>query len=78
MRMIQRGHGAGFALEAFGELLLRNFDGDFAIEARVARAIHFAHAPGAERRQDLIRSQAIAGGQGHEGFLFAEIILIEA
>ena len=30
--MVQRGHGARLAFETFGELLLRNFDGDDAVE----------------------------------------------
>jgi hypothetical protein len=34
--MVQSGHGSGFVFKTFGELRLRNLDGDDAIEARVA------------------------------------------
>jgi len=46
--MIEAGDGAGIALEAFaqlrlgGEMLGQDFDGDYAIQPRVASAIHFA------------------------------------
>ena len=48
VRMIQRRHGARFALEAFGELLLGDLDGDDAVEPRVARLPHLAHAARAD------------------------------
>ena len=69
--MIQRGHGArllleppqpfGIARERFGEHL----DGYVALQARVPRPVHFAHAPGAQRRQDLVGTQNCAGVEGH-------------
>ena len=40
----------------------QNFDSDVTVKLGIARAIHFAHVPGAKRLQDLIRSQAVAGG----------------
>ena len=49
----------------FSELLVlrepggEHLDRDVAAEPRVARAPHFAHAAGAERRCDLVRSQAL-------------------
>ena len=46
---------------------MRNLDGDGAIEARVARTIHLAHAPCAERCGDLVRSQPGSWSQGHRG-----------
>ena len=54
--MIQRGDRAGFALEALAELFGGDFDGDVAPEARVAGAIHFAHAAGADEREDFVRA----------------------
>lgn len=36
MGMIQCAYGSGFALEAFGGFLLGGFDGDDAVQARVA------------------------------------------
>ena len=44
--MIQRGNSAGFALEAVRESLLRYFDSDVAVEARIVGAIHLTHTPG--------------------------------
>ena len=35
--MIQRGHRTRLALETFGELFVRNFDGDVAVQPGVAR-----------------------------------------
>ena len=45
-----------------GERLGQDLDRDVAIQLRVARAIDLAHAAGAERRQDLVRAEACAGG----------------
>ena len=42
---------------------------DVAIEPRVARAIHFAHAASAEGGDNLVRTEARASGQGHESGL---------
>ena len=55
--MIQRRHGAGFALETLAELFAGNLDGNDPVEPRVARLIYFAHAACAEWRQDLVRPQ---------------------
>ena len=68
VRMVQRGEHPGFALKpreplrVGGEGLGQDLDRDVAIELRVARAIDLAHAAGAERRQDLVRAEAGAGG----------------
>jgi hypothetical protein len=43
--VIQRGHGSRFALEAFGESGLGDFDGDGAVQAGVGGFVDFAHAP---------------------------------
>ena len=71
VRMIQRGNGAGFALETLlkfgivGEMSGENLDGNGAIEARVFRAVHLAHAAGAERRLNFIGAKSRARGQSH-------------
>ena len=57
--MVARRNRARFAVEAVGKTLLREFDGDGAPESRVARRVNFAHAPGAERRQDLERAEPL-------------------
>ena len=64
---------ARFALEAFAQLGggydrgREDFDGDGAIEPRVARFVHLAHAAGAERREDFVGAKARAGSQRQEG-----------
>ena len=56
----------GFALEALPEILAlgdvfgQDFDGDEAIEARVTRFVHFAHASGAEWREDFVGTKLFA------------------
>jgi len=59
--MIQRGDRAGFPLEALIELLGADLDGHGAVEARVARCVDFAHASGAERREDLVGQVGFQG-----------------
>jgi hypothetical protein len=48
--MVQRGNGVRLAFEALGELFRGNLDGDSAVEARIARLVHLAHATGADGR----------------------------
>ena len=68
VRMVQRGQGPGLALKprdplrVGGERLGQDLDRDGAIQLRVPRAVDFTHAAGAERRQDLVRAEACAGG----------------
>ena len=70
VRMIQRGHRARFALEPFRKLLAGNLDGDRAVEARVARLVHFPHAARANEREDLIGTELRAGREGHSNVSF--------
>ena len=73
VRMIQLRDDPGFALQARTPALIacerlgQNLDGDDALEARVARFEHFAHPAGADRRNDLVRTEAGTGGDGHDG-----------
>jgi len=57
VRMIQRAHGARFADEAFAEVAGHDFDGDPPPQPRIARLIHLAHAAGADRLDNFVRSQ---------------------
>src|SRR4051812_17586469 len=58
--MVQRGDRAPFADEALARARVvddigwEDFDGDRAIEARIARLVHLAHAAGANPRRYLI------------------------
>jgi hypothetical protein len=63
--VVQRRHGASFALEAFAELRLRGLDRDDAIEARVEGAVHVAHTPRADRREDFVRTESFAWLERH-------------
>ena len=74
VRVCQLGDRARFAVEPLAELRIggerlgQDLDRDRAVEARVAPAIHFAHAASAERGVDLVRAEARAGSQGHDWF----------
>ena len=68
--MIQRGEDLRFALEAgeaigiAGEGIRQNLERDVAIQLRIARAIHLAHAAGAKGREDFVRAEAGAWSEG--------------
>ena len=72
VRVVQRRERLGFALESgqpfeiAPERVRQNFDRDVTVELGIARAIHLTHAAGAERRDNLERAEAHAGGQRHE------------
>jgi hypothetical protein len=52
--MIQRRDRARFPLEALGELGGGNFDRNGALQPRIARLVHLAHAAFADGRKDLM------------------------
>ena len=65
VRMVQRSNGAGLALKslaqilALGDVFGQDLDGDGAVEASVARLVHFAHASRADGR-DLVGTELFA------------------
>ena len=69
--VLEGGDGARLALEALaelaarGEMLRQDLDGDLAVEPRVARAIHLAHAAGADGGKDLVRAEGGPGSDWH-------------
>ena len=65
VRMIQRGDGAGFAFETFAEAFARNFDRDLAAQTRVAGAVHLAHPPLADARQDFVGAEFASDSRQH-------------
>ena len=68
VRMVQRGEDLRFADEPceaigiVGDGGQQHFDRDVAIQLRVARAIHLAHAADANRIEDFKNAEACAGG----------------
>jgi hypothetical protein len=69
--MIEAGNSFCFALEAllpYGirrELRGKDFDGYGAVQSRVARTVHFSHAPGAQRGNYFIGAELSAWGERH-------------
>src|SRR5208337_138611 len=69
--MAQRRDGAGFPVEAlaslgiFGKMGGENLYGYGAVQARVAGAVHLAHAACAERRDNLVRTELLTRGKPH-------------
>jgi hypothetical protein len=63
VRVIQRGERFCFALEAHHPISIacegggQYLDCNLAIEARIARALHFAHSANAPRIEDAIRAE---------------------
>ncbi len=63
VRVVELRNGARFLLEASARLYIagggerEHFERDGAIEPNIARTIHLAHAAGAERLEDLVRTE---------------------
>jgi hypothetical protein len=57
---VDGGDGPSLALEPLAELLGGDLNRDIAAQARVAGAVHFAHAAGSNLREDLIRTKFLA------------------
>jgi hypothetical protein len=74
VRVGKGGDGPRLALEplegaAIGRQQLgQDLDGDFAAEPGIPRPVHLAHPSGADRREDLVGSEANAGGKAHRIF----------
>ena len=66
VRMIQRGDGMSFPLEALAELLGADFDRYSAVKPRVPRLVDFTHATGANGCEDLVRAESGAYGEEHK------------
>jgi hypothetical protein len=71
VRMRERGDGLRLPLEpregcgVRGERLGQDLDRDVAIQLRVARSVDLAHAACTKQRDDFVRAEASAGGDGH-------------
>ena len=69
--MVQRGNGLDLALEAElargvgGKMRGENFDGNGAVEPRVASAVDFTHTTRAQGRQYFVRTELRAWSEGH-------------
>jgi hypothetical protein len=72
---VAQGQQPGLSLEAGEPLGIvrhgvgKHLDRHLAAEARVARAVHLAHATRAERGDDLVGSETGTGGEWHPGNL---------
>ena len=66
--MIQGGHGAGFFLKPVAaRSVMRNvggqhLHGDIAVQTCIASAVNLAHPSGADRSDDLVRTQTSGAG----------------
>src|SRR5262245_13249284 len=69
--MIERGQHLRFTSETRQPFRIRregigkDFQGDVAIQLRIARAIDLAHAASPQKRQDFERSESSSGGKRH-------------
>ena len=63
--MIQSGDGSGLALRSLAESFGGRFDGDDAIEPRVAGLVYFAHTTRADGRKDLVGAEFVARRERH-------------
>ena len=70
--MVERRCGACFLLEPPHPVRIRrerrrqHFDGDVPAEPGIARAVHLAHRPGANRRLYFVRAQVTSGFEAHD------------
>lgn len=67
--MIERGDRVSFLLESRTVLALQLLDRDDPIQPRIESLPHFSHASRAEGREDLVRAEFVAYGEGHGGSL---------
>ncbi len=69
VRVVEGGRGARFLLKLPQRVRAgrrgEHFDGDVPLQARIARAVHFAHPPGTNDAEDLVRTEPRAGGERH-------------
>jgi hypothetical protein len=72
VRVRQRGYGLGLALEPgepvwiLRDLLWQDLDRHVAVEIAVPRPVDLAHPPCAERSEDLVASETVAGRDCHD------------
>ena len=62
---LRLGLEAGERVGVIGEVLGQDLDRHVALEAGVAGAVDLPHPAGAERRDDLVRAEAVAGREAH-------------
>jgi len=74
IRMRERRDGFRLPLESLQRLGIgrqvprQDLDGDVAVEFRVARPVDLAHSSSAQGAEDLVRAEASAGWETHEGW----------
>ena len=62
---LRLGLEAGERVGVIGEVLGQDLDRHVALEAGIAGAVDLPHPAGAERRDDLVRAEAVAGREAH-------------
>lgn len=67
--VVEGGNGAGFGVEAVGESLFGELDGDEAFQAGVACFPDFAHAAFADFGEEFVRADSRSGGIGQGSIL---------
>lgn len=65
VRMVQCGDRSRFALEPVGEPFVYDLNRNQAVDARISRFVHFAHAALANGLEDLEMVKPITGGARH-------------
>jgi hypothetical protein len=82
--MIERRQRLRFARESrqaigiAGKGVRQDLQRDLTIELRVPRAVDLAHPARADRRDDFVRAETGASGQGHEAWLILVVVPLTA
>jgi hypothetical protein len=63
--LCKRGDGTGFLLESRAVVALEPFDGNIAIQTRIAGFVHLSHATRANAREDFVGSEFVACRKRH-------------
>jgi hypothetical protein len=67
--MIRCGNGPRFLFETRTMRALEPLDGDDAVQTRIQRLSHFAHPARTDKGEDLVATELVARGKGHNAGL---------
>ena len=80
VRVVESGHGEGFAGEALTAIGIdrcdigQHFERDLSLQSRIACPIDLAHPARAEERHDFVWTEASAKAQGHGARLWQQAL----